>query len=194
MNDTEIRQALTFDDVSLVPGLSEVHPNQVDLRTLLCRGITLNIPILSAAMDTVTEARLAIALAQEGGIGVIHKNLLGRGAGRRGRQGQAQRGGMIVDPVTMRPDQSIREALEHHGALQDLRRAGDRRRRPPGGHPHQPRPALRGRPRPADRRGDDQGGPGHRARGTTLEQAKAQLHKHRIEKLLVVDDRATSRA
>ncbi len=67
MNDKEPRLALTFDDVSLVPGLSEAHPNQVDLRTRLCRGITLNIPILSSAMDTVTESRLAIALAQEGG-------------------------------------------------------------------------------------------------------------------------------
>src|SRR5918992_2508757 len=67
--------ALTFDDVSIVPGLSETHPNDVDLRTRVCRGITMNIPILSAAMDTVTESRLAIALAQEGGIGIVHKNL-----------------------------------------------------------------------------------------------------------------------
>ena len=67
--------ALTFDDVLIVPGRSEVHPNKVDLGTRLCRGIDLSIPILSAAMDTVTESRLAIALAQAGGIGIIHKNL-----------------------------------------------------------------------------------------------------------------------
>ena len=67
--------ALTFDDVSIVPGLSEVHPNDVDLRTRVCRGIHLNIPILAAAMDTVTESRPAIALAQEGGLGIVHKNL-----------------------------------------------------------------------------------------------------------------------
>ena len=75
MIDLEPRLALTFDDVSIVPGLSESHPNDVDLRTRLCRGIVLNIPILAAAMDTVTESRLAIAMAQEGGVGIIHKNL-----------------------------------------------------------------------------------------------------------------------
>src|SRR5258707_3467821 len=73
--ELEARLALTFDDVSIVPGMSEVHPSQVDLRTIVCRRIPMNIPILSAAMDTVTESRLAIAVAQEGGIGIVHKNL-----------------------------------------------------------------------------------------------------------------------
>ena len=73
--DASPRPALTFDDVLLAPGLSDVHPNLVDLKTEVCRGIPLNIPIISAAMDTVTESALAIALAQEGGIGIVHKNL-----------------------------------------------------------------------------------------------------------------------
>ncbi len=110
MIDSEPRLALTFDDISIVPGFSEVHPNQVDLRTRVCRGIDLNIPILSAAMDTVTESRLAIALAQEGGIGIVHKNLsIGAQAEEVDRVKRSE-AGMIVDPVTMRPDQSIREA------------------------------------------------------------------------------------
>ena len=86
------RLALTFDDVLVVPGLSEVHPAQVDLRSRLCRDIRLNIPILSAAMDTVTEARLAIAMAQQGGLGVIHKNMSIERQAERGGQGQALRG------------------------------------------------------------------------------------------------------
>src|SRR6185369_12260292 len=111
MIDFEPRLALTFDDVSLVPGLSEVHPNDVDLRTRLCRGITINIPILAAAMDTVTESRLAIALAQEGGVGIVHKNLPIEVQADEVDKVKRSEAGMIVDPVTMRPDQSIREAL-----------------------------------------------------------------------------------
>jgi IMP dehydrogenase len=187
MNDTEPRLALTFDDVSIVPGLSEVHPNQVDLRTQLCRGITMNIPILSAAMDTVTESRLAIALAQEGGIGIIHKNLPISAQAEEVDKVKRSEAGMIVDPVTMRPDQSIREALavmarykisgvpvtaeEGHlvGILtnRDLRFEDD-----------------------LDKRIGDLMTKENLItvpEGTTLEQAKASLHKHRIEKLLVVD-------
>ena len=111
MIDPEPRLALTFDDVSIVPGFSEAHPNDVDLRTRLCRGISLNIPILSAAMDTVTESRLAIALAQEGGIGIVHKNLPIEVQAEEVDKVKRSEAGMIVDPVTMRPDQSIREAL-----------------------------------------------------------------------------------
>src|SRR5580692_7094136 len=107
----EPRLALTFDDVSIVPGLSTVHSSQVELKSLVCRGIPVNIPIPSAAMDTVTESRLAIAVAQEGGIGIIHKNLpIATQAGEVDKVKRSE-AGMIVDPVTMRPDQSIREAL-----------------------------------------------------------------------------------
>ena len=92
-NDDAPRLALTFDDVSIGPGFSEVHPNEVDLPTRLCRDIQLNIPILSAAMDTVTESRLAIALAQEGGLGVVHKNLPIEPRPRRSTRSSAARPG-----------------------------------------------------------------------------------------------------
>src|SRR5688500_6814716 len=108
---TEPPLALTFDDVSIVPGLAELHPNDVDLRTRLCRGIDLNIPILAAAMDTVTESRLAIALAQEGGMGIVHKNLPIERQAEEVDKVKRSEAGMIVDPVTMRPGQSIRVAL-----------------------------------------------------------------------------------
>src|SRR6185295_1703819 len=111
MIDLDPPLALTFDDVSLVPGLSEVHPNDVDLKTPVCRGISLNMPILSAAMDTVTESRLAIAIAQEGGLGVVHKNLSIEQQAEEVDKVKRSEAGMIVDPVTMRPHQSIREAL-----------------------------------------------------------------------------------
>ena len=84
-------EALTFDDLLIVPGYTAVLPDQTDVRARLTRGITLNIPLVSAAMDTVTEARMAIALAREGGIGIIHRNLSPGGAGRRSREGQALR-------------------------------------------------------------------------------------------------------
>ena len=87
----QFQEALTFDDVLLKPAASAVLPNQTDVRTRLTRTIELGIPLMSAAMDTVTEAPMAIAMAQAGGIGVIHKNLDRRGAGRRGAQGQEVR-------------------------------------------------------------------------------------------------------
>ncbi|HEX6198813.1 MAG TPA: IMP dehydrogenase, partial [Thermoanaerobaculia bacterium] len=99
----ELPLALTFDDVLLLPGMSEVHPNQVSLTTRLCRGIEMRIPLVSAAMDTVTEARLAISVAQEGGIGILHKNLpIERQADEVDKVKRSE-AGMIVDPVTMRP-------------------------------------------------------------------------------------------
>ena len=106
------RLALTFDDVLLVPGLSEVHPNDVALKTEVCRGIALKIPIVSAAMDTVTESSLAIALAQEGGIGIVHKNLSVDEQAEEVDKVKRSEAGMIVDPVTMGPDQKIHEALQ----------------------------------------------------------------------------------
>jgi IMP dehydrogenase len=95
--------ALTFDDVLLVPSRSEVHPSMADLKTQLTADISLNVPVISAAMDTVTEARLAIAIAQNGGLGIVHKNLsVGNQAAEVG-QGEAVESGMIVDPVTCFP-------------------------------------------------------------------------------------------
>jgi IMP dehydrogenase len=183
----EPRLALTFDDVSIVPGLSEVHPSQVDLRTNACRGIPMNIPILAAAMDTVTESRLAIAVAQEGGVGVIHKNLPIDTQADEVDKVKRSEAGMIVDPVTMRPDQSIREAL---GMMSRYKISGvpvtDA-----DGH-------LVGILTNRDLRFEND--LGRRIgelmtkddlvtvpEGTTLDQAKQLLHRHRIEKVLVVD-------
>ena len=103
-----VQKALTFDDVLLVPAHSRVLPREVSLKTRLTRKIQLNIPLVSAAMDTVTEARLAIAIAQEGGIGIIHKNLPPQEAGGRSRQGQALRIG--------RAARSGDRLARHHGA------------------------------------------------------------------------------
>ncbi|MGE0641819.1 MAG: IMP dehydrogenase [Thermoanaerobaculia bacterium] len=181
------RLALTFDDVLIQPGFSSVHPNDVRLSTRLCRRIELHIPILSAAMDTVTESRLAIALAQEGGLGVIHKNLPIEIQAAEVDKVKRSEAGMIVDPVTMRPEQKISEALElmaHYkisgvpvtdaegrlvGILtnRDLRFESDLGRRI------------------ADLMTRD--GLVTVPEGTTLDGAKELLHRHKIEKLLVVD-------
>ncbi len=103
--------ALTFDDVLLKPAYSEILPREVSLRTQVTRGITLNIPILSAAMDTVTEARLAIVLAQEGGMGIIHKNMSVADQAHQVAQVKKYESGIVNDPITVRPDQTIREVL-----------------------------------------------------------------------------------
>jgi IMP dehydrogenase len=107
-----LTEALTFDDVLLIPAYSEVLPTETDTSTRLTRNINLNIPILSAAMDTVTEAPMAIAIAQQGGIGVIHKNLPIEVQRDEVDKVKRSESGMIVDPVTMTPDRKIREALE----------------------------------------------------------------------------------
>jgi IMP dehydrogenase len=187
MIDSEPRLALTFDDISIVPGYSEVHPNQVQLRTLVCRGIEVNIPILSAAMDTVTESRLAIALAQEGGIGIIHKNLPVEVQAEEVDRVKRSEAGMIVDPVTMQPFQSIREALE---VMARYKISGvpvtDAQGHLVG--------ILTNRDLRFEQNLDKTIGELMTKEnlitvpeGTTLEQAKAQLHQHRIEKVLVVD-------
>jgi len=187
MIDLDPPQALTFDDVSLVPGLSEVHPNDVDLKTRICRGIALNMPILSAAMDTVTESRLAIAIAQEGGMGVVHKNLPIEQQAEEVDKVKRSEAGMIVDPVTMRPDQSIREALavmanykisgvpvtDNEGHLVGILTNRD----------------LRFEDN-LDKRISDLMTKENLVtvpEGTTLDEARLSLHKHRIEKVLVVD-------
>ncbi|AHK78903.1 inosine-5-monophosphate dehydrogenase [Ectothiorhodospira haloalkaliphila] len=106
-----VQEALTFDDVLLLPAHSRVLPKEVDLSTRLTRGITLNIPLVSAAMDTVTEARLAIAIAQEGGIGIVHKNMSIQAQAHQVRIVKKYESGVIVDPIIVAPDTSIRDVL-----------------------------------------------------------------------------------
>jgi IMP dehydrogenase len=107
-----LEEALTFDDVLLVPAYSEVLPHEVSLGTQLTRGIRLNLPLVSAAMDTVTEQRLAIAIAQEGGIGIIHKNMSAEAQARHVARVKRFESGIIRDPITVRPDMTIREVIE----------------------------------------------------------------------------------
>ena len=111
------KEALTFDDVLLQPGYSEILPREVDLSTSLTREIRLSIPLLSAAMDTVTESRLAIALAQEGGLGVIHKNMAIEEQAKQVLTVKKFESGMVRKPITVSPDMSIREVIELTRAL-----------------------------------------------------------------------------
>ena len=155
-----VQKALTFDDVLLVPAYSEVLPRDTSLATRLSRNITLNIPLVSAAMDTVTESRLAIAMAQEGGIGIIHKNLSADAQAREVARVKRHEFGIVIDPVTVTPDEGARR---HRAAApaRHLRPAGGRRRQA-GRYRHQPRPALRREPRPAAaQHHDPAGSPGH---------------------------------
>src|SRR6267378_5180580 len=112
MINGSIPEGLTFDDVLLLPARSEVLPAEADTRTRLTRRIALNIPIVSAAMDTVTESHLAIALAQEGGIGMIHRNMPVDKQAEEVDRVKRSESGMIVDPVTISPDITLRQALE----------------------------------------------------------------------------------
>src|SRR4029077_1528051 len=107
-----IREAYTFDDVLLKPGLSDVMPSEVDIRSRVTRAIPLNIPIMASAMDTVTEARMAIAMAQAGGLGVIHRNFDPEGQAAQVRQGEKYEAGMVVNPLTISPDASLDDALK----------------------------------------------------------------------------------
>jgi IMP dehydrogenase len=107
-----VHEALTFDDVLLQPAYTEILPREVQLKTQLTRSIALNIPIISAAMDTVTESRLAITLAQEGGIGIIHKNMPPKEQARQVRQVKKFESGVITDPITVTPDTTIREVID----------------------------------------------------------------------------------
>lgn len=181
-----LTSALTFDDVLLVPGPSEVHPNQVDLSTRLARDIQLSLPLISAAMDTVTEGRLAIALAQQGGLGIIHKNLAIDRQAEEVDKVKRSESGMITDPITIRPDAPIREA---EGLMAKFRISGV---------PVVENGKLVGILTNRDLRFETNLDLLVRDRmtkqplvtvpvGTTLEQAKAKLQEHRIEKLLVVD-------
>ena len=103
MLDDKLRECLTFDDVLLLPAYSDVLPAEVDVRTRLTRKLTMNIPLLSAAMDAVTEARAAIAIAREGGIGIVHKNLAAVDQAREIEKVKRAESGMILLPVTVRP-------------------------------------------------------------------------------------------
>lgn len=179
---------LTFDDVLLVPSRSEVHPNEVEVSTTVTRdGIDLKMPIVSAAMDTVTESKMAIAMAQNGGIGIIHKNMSVRRQAEQVDRVKRSESGMIVDPVTVRPEQSVQEALDvmAHFHISGL---------PVIGPEGQLKGILTNRDlrfctefeRPISdfmTKVDLVTAPV----GTTLEEAKALLHRHRIEKLLIVD-------
>jgi len=186
----EIREALTFDDVLLTPAESAVLPAQTDTRTRVTRGIELGIPLLSSAMDTVTESGLAIAMAQAGGIGIVHKNLSIEDQAAEVRRVKKFEAGMVVNPVTVEPDTPLADALalmdnhrisgipvtERGGRLvgiltnRDVRFADD---------PKQPVKELMTKELITVRD------------GVGRDEARRLLHQHRIEKLLVVDDAGT---
>ena len=146
-----IQKALTFDDVLLVPAYSNVLPRDVSLRTQLTRNINLNIPLLSAAMDTVTETRLAIALAQEGGIGIIHKNMSAQAQAAKVAKVKRFESGVVKDPITITPDMTVRNVIEFDAPAQDFRFAGGAGQAG-GRHRHQSRSAFREQSGSADHR------------------------------------------
>ena len=163
------REAYTFDDVLLKPGLSDVLPSDVDIRSRITRSVLLNIPIIASAMDTVTEANMAIAMAQAGGIGVIHRNLEPDIQAAQVRQVKKFESGMVVNPVTIQPDATLADALalmqEHRiSGIPVVRGRRQRTCRQACRHPHQSRCALRHRQAPKSFRPDDQGELGHGAR------------------------------
>jgi IMP dehydrogenase len=185
-----IQEGLTFDDVLLVPARSAVLPAQVETKTHFTRTIGINIPLISSAMDTVTESHLAIALAQQGGMGVIHKNLSIDRQAEEVDKVKRSESGMIVDPVTIDPDQRIQDALELM------------RRYRISGVPVTKNGKLVGILTNRDLRFETRYDLPIKelmtkdnlitvAVGTTLEEAELILHKHRVEKLLVVDDEYT---
>jgi IMP dehydrogenase len=188
VRDLNFREAITFDDVLLEPAKSDIIPSETDIATRLTRKIALNIPLLSAAMDTVTDSRMAIAMAQQGGMGIIHKNLPPDVQAEEVDRVKRSESGMIVNPITMSPEQRIHEAMEV------MKKYGI------SGLPITSKGKLVGILTNRDLRFE--------TRldlkiadlmtkenlitvpvGTTLENAKAILHRHRVEKLLVVDDK-----
>src|SRR6202522_3115275 len=182
-----ILEGLTFDDILLQPARSDVLPAETDTRTCLTRHIAMNIPIVSSAMDTVTESHLAIALAQQGGIGVIHRNMTIERQAEEVDRVKRSESGMIVDPVTIDPEHKISDALE---VMKRYRISGV---------PVTKRGKLVGILTNRDLRFETRYDLPIQnvmtkenlitvAVGSTLEEAEAILHKHRVEKLLVVDD------
>src|SRR5437667_8352322 len=188
-----IREAFTFDDVLLKPGLSDILPSEADIRSHVTRAIPLNIPIIASAMDTVTEARMAIAMAQAGGVGVIHRNFDPEGQAAQVRQVKKFESGMVVNPLTIAPDATLADALtlmKDHGISgipvvtggsggkpsklvgiltnRDVRFATDPRQKISELMTHENLVTVR--------------------EGVGQDQAKRMLHKHRIEKLLLVDE------
>ena len=188
MLDKEPRLGLTYDDVVLVPAKSAILPNEVDVRTRLTRNIDINIPIISSAMDTVTESRLAIAMAREGGLGIIHRVLLPADQAAEVDRVKKSESGMILDPVTISPDETIRDAhqlmakyrisgipVTKHGKLVGILTNRDLRfesRMDLKVSQVMKREKLVTAPE-----------------GTSLEKAREILHEHRIEKLPVVNKR-----
>ncbi len=183
------RDGLTFDDVLLVPAASDVIPSATDVSTMVTRAIRINIPIVSSAMDTVTEHRLAIALAREGGIGFIHKNMPIDEQADMVRKVKRSESGMITDPITIEPDKTVGDALD---VMAEYRISGipvataegdlvgiitNRDLRFETDHTRLVRELMTAQNLVTV------------PEGTTLEQAKEVLHKHRIEKVLVVDRR-----
>jgi IMP dehydrogenase len=182
-----LEQALTFDDVLLVPAYSEVLPREVDLSSQLSRGIRVNLPFVSAAMDTVTEARLAITIAQEGGIGIVHKNMTIEAQAREVRRVKKFESGVISDPITITPDRTIREVL-------DLTRAKGISGVPVvvGGKAvgivtHRDLRFVTELDKPVSAVMTPQDQLITVRENAPKEQVLALLHKHRIEKMLVVD-------
>jgi IMP dehydrogenase len=190
MDESRIREGLTFDDVLLVPAASQVLPSEVELKTHLTAEITLNTPLISAAMDTVTEHETAICMAQNGGIGIIHKNMPAAAQAAEVDKVKRSESGMIVDPITMRPEQPIHEALRvmaHYkisgvpvtrdgkavGILtnRDLRFVKDTTQQISSVMTSEGLVTV--------------------PPGTGMDRAKELLHQHRIEKLLVVDQDGT---
>jgi IMP dehydrogenase len=182
-----VQRALTFDDVSILPSHSIVLPRDVSLKTRLTRAIELNLPLVSAAMDTVTEARLAIAMAQEGGIGIVHKNMAPRAQAAEVAKVKRYESGVVKDPITIAPDMSVREVLT-------LIRA----------HKISGLPVVEGKrvvgivtnrdlrfETNLDQRVRDIMTPRERLvtvrEGASLEEAQALMHKHRLERVLVVN-------
>jgi len=184
--DRGIPEGLTFDDVLLLPGKSSVLPAQADTRTFLSRRIALNIPIVAAAMDTVTDSRLAIAIARQGGLGFIHRNMTVERQAEEVDRVKRSESGMIVDPVTIAPEISVRQALD---ILNKYRVSGL-----PVTRGHRLVGILTNRDLRFERNLDQ---PVSNVMtkenlitvpvGTTLDEAERILQKHRIEKLLVVD-------
>ena len=188
MLDDHVSEALTFDDLLLVPAESNILPRDVDTTTLLTNNISLNIPIVSAAMDTVTESRTAICLAQEGGIGIIHRNMSIERQAIEVDKVKKSESGMIVDPITIEPEQKVHEALELMNRYRisgvpvvknkklvgiltnrDLRFETDLEQPVANVMTHENLVTVS-------------------SLNISLEDSKKLLHKHRIEKLLVVDE------
>src|SRR6185312_1314976 len=184
-----IKKALTFDDVLLVPAYSRILPRDAQLATQFTRGIQLNIPLVSAAMDTVTESGLAIAMAQEGGIGIIHKNLSADEQAREVSRVKRHEFGIVIDPITVTPTMKVRDAI----ALQ--------RQHGISGLPVVEAGKLVGIVTNRDLRFEDRLDESLREvmtpqerlvtlhEGATLEEAQTLMHQHRLERVLIVNDK-----